>query len=390
MCDAMCAFEPVGVCESVVPDGVLAFVVPYMAAPSPTSALVSARTAVAVADLYFLFDITGSMDAVIAEIESSVVGLITGLECAARGTTCAIDDDCGGTDICYASECIESPAEDGCLPSVYTGTGTYETSYANELSLQPDPSVTATELGTYMTFGGVENLYDAIRGVADPASVVGETGCTGPSGGFVGCPSFRPQSRRILFVFTNEDSDAGSASAAGSALAAASITLIGIDTDDGTIGGIARPDLEAVAIESGSFRADGTTPLVYDAPPGTVTDAVTAGLDEVLTGVPQEITISAVDLPADDGDALQFIDHIATNTTASGCGAFPSEDRSGDGIDDTYPAVPPGGDACFDIVPAMNTTVMSGPAPLVFRALVTIYGDGAPVEQREVYFVVPI
>jgi hypothetical protein len=65
-----------------------------------------------------------------------------------------------------------------------------------------------------------------------------------------------------------------------------------------------------------------------------------------------------------------------------------------DGTLDTFPQIPGAKRVCYDVVPKMNTTVMRGADPQVFRAQLQVRGAspggivnlGAP---REVFFLVP-
>jgi hypothetical protein len=45
---------------------------------------------------------------------------------------------------------------------------------------------------------------------------------------------------------------------------------------------------------------------------------------------------------------------------------------------------------CWRLVSKQNTTVMPTSAPQLFKATVTVYGDGiTQLDQRDVYFLVP-
>ncbi len=132
-------------------------------------------------------------------------------------------------------------------------------------------------------------------------------------------------------------------------------------------------------------------PMVYDGSDAAVAPAVTSAINEIVEGVPLRVTIEATDQPGDDGDALQFIDHLAVNTTADGCtDATPREDLLYmDGRDDAFAALRPGTPVCWDVVPRRNTTVEPTEEPLLFEAKLTVYGDGSPLDERTVYFLVP-
>ena len=50
----------------------------------------------------------------------------------------------------------------------------------------------------------------------------------------------------------------------------------------------------------------------------------------------------------------------------------------------------PGKRVCFDVVPRTNTTVMPLPEPQMFRATISVRGDGVTtLDTREVFFLVP-
>ena len=92
-------------------------------------------------------------------------------------------------------------------------------------------------------------------------------------------------------------------------------------------------------------------------------------------------------------DAVQaFVDRVVANTTAGApCVAgLPAVDTNGDGSLDRFTDVNPGTIVCFDVVPKMNTTVMPTAAPQLFRAVLTVQGDGVTtLDTRDVYFIVP-
>ena len=110
---------------------------------------------------------------------------------------------------------------------------------------------------------------------------------------------------------------------------------------------------------------------------------------EIVEGVPLRVTIMASDEPGDDGDSLQFIDRLQTNTTDPGCSAVATEDTDADGFDDAFPSVTPGTPVCWDVIPLQNDTVMPLPTPQIFEARLTVFGDGSPLDSRKVFFLIP-
>jgi hypothetical protein len=381
--------DPISATDSPRSRGDFVFVVPYMEPPDPTRDTLSFRTSIQFADIYFLFDRSGSMAGEIGALRTAVGTVMADLTCLDTGFTCTFDRDCAPGTVCgVGGTCIEDPGIASCIASPWTGAGWYvDGTMGNVRSLQPDPAATSAAL-SFGTTGSSEELYRAIWSVADPAASPGtETGCSTPMAGFLGCPGFRSEAVRILVVFTDEDSDGGETAAQpGTALTTGGITMIGVWS--GLAGAAARTDLVDVANASGSLSGAGT-PLVFDGADSAVVPVVVSAINEIVEGVPLRVTIEAADEPGDAGDAIQFIDRLETNTTATDCAVIATEDADTDGVTETYPAVTPGTRVCWDVVPEMNTTVMPETLPLIFRARLTVRGDGSPVDSRLVYFLVP-
>jgi hypothetical protein len=380
--------SPIDGSESPRTRGDFVFVVPYMEPPDPTRDTLSFRTSIQFADIYFLFDRSGSMAGEISALRTAVGTVMADLTCMDFGVPCTRDADCAAGQVCgLTGSCIEDPGIASCVTSPWTGGGWYLADYTNVRSLQADPAATSAALG-FGTTGSTESLYRAVWQVADPAGAPGtESGCTGPGAGTIGCPAFREEAVRILVAFTDEDSDGGETAAqAAAALMASDITFIGVWS--GTAGAAARSDLVDLANASGSVGRTGT-PLVFDGADSSVVPAVTMAINEIVEGVPLRATIEATDEPGDAGDSLQFIDYLETNTTAPDCAVIPTEDSDGDGRPDAFPAVTPGTNVCWDVVPRMNVTVMPTESPQIFEARLTVRGDGSPLDARRVYFLVP-
>lgn len=103
------------------------------------------------------------------------------------------------------------------------------------------------------------------------------------------------------------------------------------------------------------------------------------------------VSIDPSDLPGDAGDALQFIERLEVNVTRPGCTLIDaiSDVNPRDGFPDTFDAVQPGNRVCWDLVVRRNTFVEPTSEPQLFRALLTVRGDGSPVDRRVVFFLVP-
>ncbi|MGE0786845.1 MAG: hypothetical protein AB7S26_14330 [Sandaracinaceae bacterium] len=391
--------------------GDFVFVVPFEEDPMPPRDTLSFRTNLAFVDIYFLFDISGSMSGEINALANAVGTVIGDLVCTDTGNACGVDMDCAGfgsgAEVCspFTNTCIENPGMSSCVLSPWTGTGYYEVNLwhndgSHGVRLQPDPMVTSAAINR-STFGGTERLYQAMQGLATPTMLdttggFTTVGCETLAAGEVGCPAFREHAVKIIVAFTDEDSDTQtSATNAANAMMSQNIRMVGVSS-----GGTSSFNaLSALATASGSLDSAGS-PLVYEGSDAAVVPAVVNAINEIVEGVPIEVTIDAADLPGDDGDSIPFIQELVTNTTGTNCTMLPTADThpAGDGIDDTYPAVTPGLPVCFDIVARRNdctATPTAGPCvmptmmPQVFQAQLTVYGDGSPVDQRRVFFLVP-
>ena len=341
--------------------GELAFVMPWQQESEPERSTLPFETHIQRLDVYLLFDKSGEMQEEIDAVRDGIVGTLDGLTCSE----------------------LEDPSIRTCVPSIFSGVGQYHDPYNNLLSVQADATETRTAAGLIVAEASIsrEDFFESVTCVADGTC---GTSCTGP----VGCPAYREDAIKLLVTFTSEDSDAGTLEAASSALLTAGIEPIGIwsAADD-----IQRGDIEDLARETGSFRADGTTPRVLDGIDSGALTALTLALREVIESLPLRVAIEASDQPGDAGNALPFIDYLAVNTSGDGncTPVSPTEDTNADGRADVFPALPTGTPVCWDIVPARNDIVEPSSEPQVFRSRLTVRGDASELDQRDVFFIVP-
>jgi len=236
--------------------------------------------------------------------------------------------------------------------------------------------------------GGSEALYESIACTVDP-SLCDALGCTA---GGIGCPSFRTDALRILVTITDENNQCTSCSPntapeVGAVLRREAVTLVGINA--GTDANTER-DLRAVLDASGSVDGSGA-PLYYVGDAERVVDAVVDSINAIANNVPLYVTIDRTDEPGDDGDALQFIERLEVNITSGDCALVDevSDVNPRDGFGDTFPELLPGTRVCWDVVVRENRFVRPAREPLLFRARLTVRGDGSPLDARTVYFLVP-
>ncbi len=391
------------------------FVVAYEEATDPTQDTLEFRTSVQFADLYFNFDETGSMieEFGVLSAPTGVPALIDDLTCADTGVPCTIDSDCNTGEVCFnhTGTCIQDPLDgDGCVADLWTGVGMWNNcnTYHNVVHLQNDPVTTANAISTSYP-GASESPLQSAACVADPSfcsntniACSADSSITNP----IGCPGFRPDAVRILIHITDADNQAGSscggvstAAIAGNALSAQGIKFIGLyGTDDDGSGSPCTSPLqcaEQLGTTSGTVDSN-NDPFVYPiGNDGTTLVAQTRqAVLELVRGVPLNTTIGAEDLPGDDGDALQFIDYLEVNVSGTGncTNVSPTLDTDNplDGHDDSFPELLGGTPVCWDVHPIpLNDFVPATAVPQVFVARLTVYGDGSPLDQRDVYFLVP-
>ncbi|MBX3275647.1 MAG: hypothetical protein KF729_35635 [Sandaracinaceae bacterium] len=379
--------------DSPLARGDFVFVVDYEQPPMPDRDTLSFRTSIQFADIYFLFDQSGSMGGELMGLAREVTTVLDNLTCADSGRACRSGADCGVGQVCsLTGTCIEDPSTSSCVASAWTGVGYYENAYTNSLSVQADARATATALAAVPLFGGTERLFGAVWAAVEPGvSPVLATSCLPATPGRLGCPGFREEAVRILVTFTDEDSDgAETVEQAAEALIRTDTTFIGVWS--GTPASAERQALVNLAQASGSLDRAGQ-PLVFNADTtgAGIERVVTTAINEIVEGVPLRVTIRATDEPEDAGDALQFIDYLEINRSGGRCSAVsPIEDTDGDDRPDAFPSLLPGTPVCWDVVPRRNTTVPRVvDEPQVFVARLTVYGDESPLDARRVYFLVP-
>jgi hypothetical protein len=388
--------DPLDDADSPRTRGDFVFVMPFDEDPEPRRDTLRFRTNIQFADVYFLFDTTGSMSGEIASMRSAVVNIIENVTCEDSGMPCVGDTDCGEFSgrICGAGgTCIENPETAGCIASLWTGLGTYEgnpNTYRNLLSLQPDPTTTQRTIPTSASGGGaLESLFESVACVADPTACSGAMCDTAPGG--VGCPAYRSEAVRVLVTITDEPNQCttctvNSALDAGARLRTTRLTFVGVDASTTET---PRPDLEEIGRSSDSLDGSGS-PLYFQGNEARVTDAVTEAIREVALGVPLFVVVEARDLPDDAGDALQFILRTEVNLMRDGCTTDSTTiDLDSDGFDDAFPFLLPGTPVCWDVVARRNTRVPQTDQNQVFKAELTVLGDDSPLDSRTVFFLVP-
>ncbi|MEM9067197.1 MAG: hypothetical protein AAGE52_01785 [Myxococcota bacterium] len=380
--------------------GDFVFVVPFREPAMPPRDTLQFRTNIRRADIYFLFDLTGSMIGEITAMRDAVVGVLDEITCDVRDAPCLADPMCADGEICGLDGfCIEDPEVSGCIANVGTGAGFYAgygSSYRNLLSIQGDPEATRDAIPSRADGPGAdESLFESAACVADSTVCFGAL-CSRTG---VGCPGYRRDAVRVLAMITDEPNQCpddpsdvdycplvNTALGAGSRLRLSRINMIGIDADASNS---PREDLQSLAVAAGSVNERGE-PFYYEGDGARVVDAITEGIQEISSQLELFVNIEASDVPGDAGDALQFVQRLVINESEPECAMDESTtDADGDGFQDSFVGLRTGTTACWDVIVRDNTRVRATAEPLVFEAALTVFGDGSPLDRRRVFFLVP-
>jgi Bacterial TSP3 repeat len=383
--------------------GDFVFLVPWQGDTAPAKDTLEFKTSIQFADVYFTFDTTGSMSAELSAMRSSTTGvpaIVDQLRCTPTGGACQQDDQCQNGSVCFNGSCITDPlVGDGCIPDLWTGVGRWDelNTYRNLVSLQPDPVATANAVPG--TGGGADEAP-----FQPPACIASPSMCPGASnmnckGSGVGCPGFRQDAVRVYVQITDADDQCSgsacgifTAATAGSALQASKIKFVSLyGTDDANGTGTPESVATDIALASGTVDSNGD-PFVYLAVDSAVVQNAVSAIRGIARGSPLDVTVGAADDTSDAVDATQFIDYLEVNTSGSGaCTNVPNvADTDADQRDDSFPSLLPGIPVCWDLHPVVqNTTVQPTLEPQLFRARIIVSGDGSPLDERDVFFLVP-
>lgn len=384
-------------------NGDFVFIVPYQEPTTPPQDTVKFRTNIQFADVYFAFDTTGSMTAELAAMKNMATGvpaIVNAVTCDVLGGVCGIDADCAAG-ICFNSTCVQDPnAGAGCIPDLRTGVGRFDelNTYTNLLSIQPDPAATAAAIPN-TGGGGAEAPLQPAHCISDPALCPNAPNMQCAASG-VGCPGFRDEAIKIYVQITDADNQCSggqcanfTAATAGAAMQAAGIEFISLyGTDDGGGAGSSPQSIaQDLGIAAGTVDINGN-PFTYLAIDASVATNATTAILELARGKSLNTTIEAADDTTDAVDATQFIDYLEVNISGmNDCEVVnPTADTNADSYDDAFPVLFPGKKVCWDVHPVpTNTTVMPTDAPQIYKAILTVRGDGSPLDQRDVYFLIP-
>jgi hypothetical protein len=245
-------------------------------------------------------------------------------------------------------------------------------------TLNPNGAATAAALPNEVgNYGTGEALFAAVQCLLIPGASgcapAWTTGCVPGSVGTSDCVGYRADAARLFVVITDEPNQWPNASftaaATAQALSSHQVTFIGIDAAAGGPGnGVA--DLTAIAALSNSIDSAGR-PLLRAGDGVTIINEVTTAINEVINGVPIDVTIDALEVEGDAGDALRFLSYLEANLSGADLNGDGTIDCERDGVTaidgpdpdtrpDTFPDLKPGRRICWDVHPITNTIEPQG------------------------------
>ena len=396
------------------------FIEPYKMAPSPANNTLAFGTKLTQVDVAILLDTTGSMAASIANVQQNLTkpgGILSGLQAAIPNVGIAVVDHrdypYGG----YGSagdwpvkvwQVVTTSAA-----TAQAGVNNYSLGKGNDDPESQIPAMDYLLTGNALTWPGG----------SVPAHI--------PSGGFAGGVDFRPGSFRVVVQITDspwhnyDGTPADPLSTPYSSTApdfhqlvtdfnAANAKYVGVVDDHSNdthphVESQALSDATASNVPPAAYPGGTCNPQAGAAPNGNCRlnfDILNgAGLDTSVVQAIQAISIGATydvtAIPANDPtnaggvDATKFIKELRAMGEGDPTNSCPmwATKKSVPTLsyDDVFVAVTAGTKVCFEVIPAVNTTVPPKTSAQFFKAFINVVGlpGNTPLDQRSVLFLVP-
>ncbi len=398
--EATAGTDPLDPADNPQANGDFVFVMPYNEAPSPMDDDLPFRTTLQSLDMYVILDRSGSMTSEITTVRNNLATVVRNLTCPPLGTG--------------------QPGQ--CIPDLWAGAGTVGYSgsgvdtYVNHVDVQPNPSFASVAINEPTGCCAeplVFSVYSAITGNGSGAAtgcglsgVAPRLTCTGSparTAGYqtFGYPCFREGVLPVILLTTDEvplsPGDTNKcpdwANVILPIMNARGAKLMGI-MGSGGLGSTVQTDLQMMATSTGAVdAANFNAPLVFDGANANAATAIENGVRTLASGVPLDLNAIPQDDPTDTVDAVrEFIHHLETLQLGTPLCAnnLMQQDSNGDIYPDQYLNVRAGTPVCWKLVPKMNTTIVTTDTPQLYKATVTVIGDGiTELDERTVYFLVP-
>jgi len=378
-------------------NGDFVFIVPYQAPQMPLSSDLDFSTSLQAVDLYVMLDRSGSMSTEISSIKTNLSNVVRNVACAPLGTG----------------------VPPNCIPDLWAGAATigYQgggaQAFEHWVDVQPNASFSGVPIASSSGSNSMEPLtfgaYAAVTGQGGSAftmgSVPARATCNGSpafNAGYTtfGYPCFRQGALPVVLLATDEPPFGGGdtfatpnwTSVVKPAFLARKAKLVGILGDG--LSGTTTADLQQMARDTGAVDAlNGNAPLVFNGSGANAAAAIQTGIITLANGLPLDISATTTDDPADTVNAISsFVDHLETlqSGTVACANGLTDVDTNADTFKDKFVQVRTGTPVCWKVVSKQNTTVPATEAPQLFRATVTVHGDGVTqLDTRDVFFLVP-
>jgi hypothetical protein len=378
-------------------NGDFVFEVPYLKPQLPVASDLDFSTKLQAVDLYVMLDRSGSMSAELSSIKTNLSSVVRTIACPPLGT---------GT-------------PGNCIPDLWAGAATigYQgggaTAFEHWVDVQPNANFAGVPITGPAGSNSMEPLtfgaFAAVTGQGGAsftmAAVPARASCnTSPAAnrGFstFGYPCFRQGALPVVLLATDEPPFGGGdtfATPSWSSVVlpqflASKAKLVGILGDG--LSGSTQADLQTMARNTGAIDLmNGGSPLVFNGSGASAASAIQTGILRLANGLPLDLSAVTTDDASDPVDAVSaFIDHLETQQlgTAACASGLVTQDTNSDSFADKFVGVRTGTRVCWQVVSKPNTTIPATDAPQMFRATVTVYGDGVTqLDTRDVYFLVP-
>ncbi|MBX3155419.1 MAG: hypothetical protein KF773_05435 [Deltaproteobacteria bacterium] len=386
--------DPLNPASNPQANGDFVFVEPFQQVQSPLDRNLDFSTKLQAVDIYVIIDRSGSMNGEFTSIKNNLTSVINGLKCPAGVTT-------------------------DCIPDLWAGagrvgySGTNGQAYINDIDIQPnanfatlvqnEPSGCCAEPLVFSTYAAVTGLGNA--GFAGFSNTVAPratcNGSPAANAGFqtFGYPCFRKGALPVVMLATDEvplspgdtNPNPNWDAVVKPQFLATKARLVGINGDGGAQ---VTADLRKMATDTGAVDAlNNNAPLVFDGANANAAAAIRTGILRLANGLPLDINAVSQDDPSDAVDAIAaFVDHLETLQlgTAECANGLTAIDTNGDTFADKFLQVRTGTPVCWKVVSKKNTTVPALEVPQLFRATISVFGDGVTqLDKRNVFFLVP-
>ena len=369
-------------------NGDYVFVEPYMAPQSPLEDDLDFRTTLQAVDMYVILDRSGSMSAEITSVKNNLATVVNNLTCAPLGA---------GTPPNCIADLMAGAGTVG-----YSGSGA--AAYAHHVDIQAAPnfaSVPTTEptgcCAEPLTFSAWSSITGGGGAAFGFPGVLPRTGCPANTFGYA---CFRNGALPVVLLATDEvPLSAGDTNKTPDwdtivrpEYTARAARLVGIQGSG--LSASVTADLRKMATDTNAVdAANGNAPLVFDGAGANAPAAIQQGILTLANGLPLDLNAVTADDPSDAVDAVaSFVDHIETLQlgNAACANGLTEIDTNSDTFADAFVDVRTGTPVCWKVVSKPNTTVPATDVPQLFRATVTVFGDGiTQLDTRDVFFLVP-